>query len=204
MVAVLAHLLAFPLILLWIWSTTRIHFLPPEFKNAQIISGANHLAYSAKASGANTAPVHVPRRVPTRRPALPRVSDPALNSQVMPGKTLREQAQVATAAITADIRFRQIYGFSRGSAYQLAVQIAGEIPPIPPDQVPPHYQQYVTVEVTIDTNGKVAEARIITGIVSPTIEQTLLSAIREFKYNPAKRDGVPIPSQRDIVIHLPS
>jgi hypothetical protein len=44
----------------------------------------------------------------------------------------------------------------------------------------------------------------VAGMVTPTIEQTLLSAIREFKYSPAKRDGVPIPSQRDIVIHIPS
>jgi hypothetical protein len=50
----------------------------------------------------------------------------------------------------------------------------------------------------------VAEERIVAGMVDPTIEQKLLSAIREFKYSPAKRDGVPIPSQLDIVIHIPS
>jgi TonB family protein len=88
--------------------------------------------------------------------------------------------------------------------YQLAVQTAGEIPMIPAEQVPPHFQQYVIIEVTIDTEGSVAEARIVSGLVSANIEQTLLAAIREFKYNPAKRDGVPIPSQRDIVIHIPT
>ena len=204
LVAVLAHLLALPLILVWIWSSNRIHVLPTEFKNAQVISGANHVAYRAKASETNAAQVHVPRSVRTRRPARNRVSEPAITSQVMPGKTLREQAQVATAAITADLRFRQLYGFSRGSDYRLAVQIAGDIPPISPDQLPPHYEQYVTVEVTIDTSGKVAEARIVGGMAPAPVQQTLLSAIREFKYNPATRDGVPIPSQRDIVIHIPS
>ena len=50
---------------------------------------------------------------------------------------------------------------------------------------------------------QLAEARIVAGLVDPPIQQKLLSAIREFEYNPAKRDGVPIPSQLDIVIHIP-
>ncbi len=49
-----------------------------------------------------------------------------------------------------------------------------------------------------------ADARITAGLVDPTIERTLLSAIREFRYRPAKHDGSPIPSQLDIVIHIPS
>lgn len=102
------------------------------------------------------------------------------------------------------LRFHAIYGFYPGHDYKLAVQTAGDIPVIPADLVPPHFQQYVIVEVTIDTQGQVAEARIVAGIVDPSIQQTLLTAIRDFKYVPAKRDGVPIPSQRDIVIHIPT
>jgi TonB family protein len=120
------------------------------------------------------------------------------------GQTLREQAQQATAAITTSLRFHMIYGFYPGHDYKLAVQTAGEIPVISADQVPPHFQQYVVIEVTIDTEGQVADARIVAGIVDAAIEQRLLAAIRDFKYTPAKRDGVPIPSQRDIVIHIPS
>ena len=102
------------------------------------------------------------------------------------------------------IRFRQIYGFDRDHEYKLAVQTAGEVPSISANQVPPRFEQYVIVEITIDTKGHVAEARIVAGMVEPTIQKTLLSAIREFKYIPAQRDGVPIPSQRDIVIHIPT
>ena len=102
------------------------------------------------------------------------------------------------------LNFRGIYGFNPGPDYQLAVQRSGEWPSIPAAQVPPHFEQLVIVEVTIDTEGRVAEARIVGGVVDRTIEQKLLSVIREFKYIPAKRDGVPIPSQKDLVIHIPS
>lgn len=75
---------------------------------------------------------------------------------------------------------------------------------ISPNEVPPRFEQIVTVEVTIDASGEVADARVVAGLVVPTIEQKLLSAIRQFKYKPATRDGSPIPSQMDIVVHIPS
>ena len=119
-------------------------------------------------------------------------------------QALRTRAKQATAALVLDFKFRQIYGFSANHKYQLAVQTAGKIPAISATDLPPKFEQYVTVEVTIDVDGRVAEARVVSGIVSSAIQETLLSAIREFKYNPATRDGDPIPSQLDIVIHVPS
>jgi len=82
--------------------------------------------------------------------------------------------------------------------------MAGETPFISPDRLPPHFEQFVTVEITIDVEGRVAEAHIVSGLVDGPIQKTLLSAIREFKYKPATRDGMPIPSQLDIVVHVPS
>jgi TonB family protein len=101
------------------------------------------------------------------------------------------------------LKLRQIYGFDPDN-FQLPIRTAGEVPPIPAADVPPRFEQYVVVEVTIDVDGHVADARIVTGLVNPTIQQTLLSAIREFKYIPAKRGGTPIPSQVDIVVHIPT
>ena len=101
------------------------------------------------------------------------------------------------------IKQRLTYGFSTID-YKLAVQTSGAIPVISADELPPRFEQYLIVEVTIDTDGRVADARLLSGMATPKIEQTLLSAIREFKYIPAKRDGSPIPCQIDLVIHIPS
>jgi TonB family protein len=102
------------------------------------------------------------------------------------------------------LRFRQIYGFNPSHDYRLPVQTAGEVPSVSANEVPPRFEQYLVVEVTIDVDGSVAEARIVTGMVDLTIERRLLSAIHEFKYKPATRDGLAIPSQLDIVIHIPT
>ena len=102
------------------------------------------------------------------------------------------------------LKFQEIYGFYPGHKFQLPLRQSGDVPYISPDLVPPHFEQIVLIDATIDTNGKVAYARIVAGEVDPSIQQTLLAAVREFKYTPATRDDIPIPSQVEIVIHVPS
>ncbi|HWZ45437.1 MAG TPA: hypothetical protein VNW97_18320 [Candidatus Saccharimonadales bacterium] len=51
------------------------------------------------------------------------------------------------------------------------------------------------MDVTIDEDGRVAGARIVGGEGPPTaVQMRLLSAVREFRYIAAGRDGTPIPS----------
>jgi TonB family protein len=131
------------------------------------------------------------------------VRSQAVGGQGTALETLRTHAAQATAGLMLGMKQRLIYGFSTNH-YDLAVQTVGEIPKISADDLPPRFEQYLIVEVTIDTDGRVADARFTTGMATAKIEQTLLSAIREFKYIPAKRDGTPIPCQIDLVIHIPS
>jgi TonB family protein len=178
---------------------TRIHFEPEKHEAIRLSPGSIHLsAKAAQTSASSQQPSATHRRRQVR------VQQALSSPYSRPGQTLREEAKVATADIMSSLRFHMVYGFYPNHKFDLAIQTAGEVPAISADRVPPHFQQYVMVEVTIDTQGRVAEARIVAGLVDDSIQQTLLSAIREFKYIPAKRDGVPIPSQYDIVIHIPS
>lgn len=101
------------------------------------------------------------------------------------------------------LKFRQIYGFYPGHDYQLPIRKSGEIPHISADLFPPKFSQFVVIDITIDTQGTVADAHIVAGIVDPPIQQLLLTAVREFKYVPAKRDKLPVPSQLEIVVPVP-
>jgi len=114
---------------------------------------------------------------------------------------LDSEAKRWTSAITKSLNFHRVY---LNHEYELAVLISGGLPFISADELPLHFQSYVTIEVTIDSEGIPAHVHTIAGIVTPSIEQKLLSAIRKFRYIPAKRDGLPVPSQRDIVIHIPT
>jgi TonB family protein len=193
--SVAVHLIAIALILV-LRQATAGHVVPPKLQEAQLVPGSTRLAFSAKGVAQPTHPA------PNRRAARSRASQSASAGTALQG--LRKQARQETVAMVNNFMFRQVYGFNPGPDYQLANQTSGELPTISADQVPLHFQQFVIVEVTIDTQGKVADARIVAGVVEPPIQQTLLSAIREFKYRPATRDGVPIPSQKDLVIRVPS
>ncbi|HEY6250648.1 MAG TPA: hypothetical protein VI685_11865 [Candidatus Angelobacter sp.] len=136
-----------------------------------------------------------------QRPQLPRPEATEATEILDPGQPLHEQAKRWTSAMTMSLNFHGVY---RNHVYQLAVLVSGDPPVISVDELPPHFQQYVIIEVTIDTKGRAAEVRKVAGEVDTKIEEKLLAAIRKFRYIPARRDGLAIPSQRDIVIHIPT
>jgi len=176
------------------------HPVPEKNQRVELLAGAPHLTLPAEATAGrpDSSLFHLPRKTRRARVAAQKAGEGGTALEV-----LRKRAKAATAGMVASIRVRQFYGFST-EHFDLAFQTAGALPFISADDLPPRFEQYITVEVTIDEDGHVADARIVGGQAPPTVQNRLLSAIREFKYTPAKRDGTPIPSQVDLVIHIPS
>jgi hypothetical protein len=198
--AISAHVAALALTFLF-WRAERVRIVPQESKMSSVVSGPLYLDSNASNPHASPSPGQARLH---RRTKTVQLSPTASIAQGGSEQALHQQATQETAEIMKDLKFRQIYGFSLKHAYQLPMHSTGELPYISAHEVPPHFEQYVVVEVTIGVDGRVSEAHILAGIVPSTIQHKLLSAIREFKYNPATRDGVPIPSELDIVVHVPS
>jgi len=196
--SVLAHLVVLAVLVLR--HAAAPYIVPNKNEMVQSVSGTDQVTYNPppKASPPRPSPFHVPRSK-----QKPRVQEQDVSGTGTALETLRAHAKAATAGLMVGIKQRLIYGFSTND-YKLAIQTSGAIPVISASDLPPRFEQYLIVEVTIDTDGRVADARLTAGMATPKIEQTLLSAIREFKYIPAKRDGTPIPCQIDLVIHIPS
>jgi TonB family protein len=196
--SVIAHVAVLVLIVVRHASAPLI--VPMKYEMVQAVSGKDQVTYNPppKTAPPRPSPFHVPR---SRQ--RPRAQQQDVSGTGTALETLRAHAKAATAGLMVGIKQRLVYGFSTID-YKLAVQTSGAIPLISADDLPPRFEQYLIVEVTIDTDGRVADARLLSGMATPKIEQTLISAIREFKYIPAKRDGTPIPCQVDIVIHIPS
>jgi TonB family protein len=196
--SVFAHFLVLAVLVLR--HATAPQIVPTKYQMVQAVSGTDQVTYNPppKASPPRFSPFHVPRSK-----QKPRVQEQDVSGTGTALETLRAHAKAATAGLMVGIKQRLIYGFSTND-YKLAIQTSGAIPVISANDLPPRFEQYLIVEVTIDTDGRVADARLTAGMATPKIEQTLLSAIREFKYIPAKRDGTPIPCQIDLVIHIPS
>jgi hypothetical protein len=195
--SVLAHLAV--LAILVFRHANSAHIVPIKLEAVQTVSGAAHVAYAPPPKGTpRPSPFHQPR---SKKKA--RAKNPGIEGDPAGVEVIRAHAKQATAGMMVGIKQRLIYGFST-IHYDLAVQTSGVIPTISADDLPPRFEQYLIVEVTINIDGRVADARLTSGMATPKIEQTLLSAIRGFTYIPAKRDGSPIPCQIDLVIHIPS
>jgi TonB family protein len=195
--SVIAHLAV--LILIGVRHATTAQIVPTKYEVVQAVSGADQVAYvPPKGAPLLPSPFHHLR---SKKKA--RVQDSNFAGDAAGVEIIRAHAKQATAGLMLGIKQRLVYGFSTTN-YQLAVQTSGVIPIISANELPPRFEQYLIVEITINIDGRVADARLTSGMATPKIEQTLLSAIREFKYIPAKRDGTPIPCQIDLVIHIPS
>jgi hypothetical protein len=195
--SVLAHLVV--LVVLVVRHATAPHIIPAKYEVVQTSSGAAQVAYAPpKGAPLLPSPFHH-----LRSKKKTRVQNADVQGDAAGVEIIRAHAKQATAGLMMGIKQRLIYGFST-IHYDLAVQTSGVIPTISADELPPRFEQYLIVEVTINIDGRVADARLTSGMATPKIEQTLLSAIRGFTYIPAKRDGSPIPCQIDLVIHIPS
>lgn len=74
---------------------------------------------------------------------------------------------------------------------------------IPRDQLPAGVHGDVIVEVTIDEHGAVIEQRLLQGI-GYGIDERVLAVLRDWRFRPATRNGVPIASKHDVHFHFPS
>jgi len=164
------------------------------------VSGTAQPTFNPDTSKGSPRPFSLPRA--HRAPRMPSPSAVGATEGTA-SETVLKHAKEATAAIMTGIKQRQVYGFSLNDD-ELPFHISGDFPTISESELPPHYEQLVIVEITIDVDGSVAQARIVAGSVDPKIQHRLLSAILGFKYSPAKRGGTPIASQLDLVVHVPS
>jgi len=61
----------------------------------------------------------------------------------------------------------------------------------------------VVVEVTIDAEGNVVEEKLLHG-VGYGVDEKVIAAIQGWHFQPATRNGVPIPSKHDVLYPLPN
>ena len=191
--ALLVHLLAFVLALPYLLPS-KVRLVKPKQEVVELAPRQVPLEYDAASSGKPSSglPMRASRAIAHAKLVMP----------VGKGEpSLGERARRATKGLMADFKFSLNYGFNP-TEFSFASRTHGELPRIEAHEVP--YEQYVIIEATVDVDGKVAEARVVTGKVPSQVAEKLISAVREFRYDPAKKDGMAVPSLVDIVVHIQS
>jgi periplasmic protein TonB len=90
-----------------------------------------------------------------------------------------------------------------GHEVHVAYPIVYPDPPVARAELPRDLQGDVIIEVTIDSQGNVVETRILQAI-GHGIDEKIMATLRQWHYQPATLDGVPVASRHDVHFHFPS
>lgn len=90
-----------------------------------------------------------------------------------------------------------------GHEVHVAYPVVYPDPPVERSELPRDLQGDVVIEVTIDSQGNVVEARILQAI-GHGIDEKIMATLRQWHYQPATLDGVPVASKHDVHFHFPS
>jgi TonB family protein len=88
-----------------------------------------------------------------------------------------------------------------GEEVRPALPVVAPDPVVPSDQLN-GLQGDVVIEVTIDERGNVVQ-KIVIQSLAPAIDGKVLEALENWRFRPATRNGVAIPSKQDVFYHFP-
>lgn len=116
---------------------------------------------------------------------------------------LLEEDKAANSAEAGSLLGSTADGPAYGDEVKPALPVSFADPAILRSELPSGLKGDVIIEVTIDTRGNVVEERLLQGL-GRGIDEKVLAAVREWRYRPATRNGIPVPSKHDVRYHFPS
>jgi protein TonB len=161
----------------------RVVYAPPDGQD----SPADHKIALAHAKAA-----------PHRRPKPSSPKPPPDHLQVPADAEAADHTARAGAALGT-----MIDGPIEGHEVRVAYPVVFPDPPVARSELPRDLKGDVIVEVTIDAQGNVVETRVLQAI-GYGIDEKIVAALRQWRYQPATLDGVPVASKHDVHFHFPS
>jgi len=96
-------------------------------------------------------------------------------------------------------------GPAEGDEVMPAIPLPGSFadPRVSRWELPAGLQGDVIVEITINDQGLVVEEKLLQGM-GHGIDEKVIAALRDWRFRPATRNGIAIPSKHDVHFHFPS
>ena len=137
----------------------------------------------------STTPRAVAPRLPRPRPLVKTTTDArAANPVANPLQAGSEQGSLPDGPTVGFVR-------------EPALPVIG--PDVPRSSLPAGIQGDVIVEITIDTQGNVAETRVLQSL-GPEVDDKVVATLHTWHFRPATTDGVANVSKQDVHFHFPS
>ena len=94
-------------------------------------------------------------------------------------------------------------GPTTGEEVKPALPVAFQDLKIYRSELPSGLQGDVIVEITINAEGNVVEEKLLQGL-GHGVDERVIAVLRDWRFRPATRNGVAIPSKHDVHFHFPS
>jgi TonB family protein len=126
--------------------------------------------------------------------------------QDTPSPEVNEQREVASAsaapAPSAGSRYGSLSdGSANGQEIRPALPLTTSEPLVSSEDLHGVPEGNVVIEITIDEGGNIVSKAVVQSL-GPVIDSKVLLALENWRFRPATRDGVPIPSKQDVVYHF--
>jgi TonB family protein len=160
------------------------------------------LVYVPNVAAAETRHVPKPQKallnLPVRKPARPKTqpdTNPVQAERVQP-------TQPQTASLAGSPYGSDLNGPVNGDEIRPALPLVFNDPHVAGSEIPPGVQGDVIVEITIDAEGRVVEEKLVKSF-GYGIDEKVITALQAWRFRPATRNGVAIPSKHDVHYHFP-
>ena len=125
----------------------------------------------------------------------------SLESSTGEGKSPQQTAASAPAPSAGSPYGSLSEGASAGEEIRPALPAITSEPHVDPDDLRGIAEGNVVVEIVIDESGAIVRKSVVQSM-GPAIDAKVLAALENWRFRPATRDGVPIPSKQDVVYHF--
>jgi TonB family protein len=145
-----------------------------------------------------------PEQKPASHPAhsTPRANYAAAKKDTVPTEAIASNA--FSQAPPAGSSYGSLaLGNPLGEEIRPAFWASGSDPIVTPMDLAGGIEGNVVVEITIDEQGNVIQTAVLESL-GPGIDAKVVEAVRNWRFRPATRDGVPIASKQDVYYHFPA
>jgi protein TonB len=152
--------------------------------------------------------LYFPGKTQTAAPAYPAsLSLPSRTQKATPRKrsNVLENQQPVDSVETGSREGSAFDGPAEGDEVRPAIPLPGSFadPKVSRWELPAGLQGEVIVEITIDDRGMVVDERLLQGM-GHGIDERVITALRDWRFRPATRNGIAVPSKHDVHFHFPS
>jgi len=176
---------------------------------APVFVKPNSLAHG---EGGSATPVSVVLYVPNDLQLAEANKPPLLSLPASSQKKQKSKVRKRTNVLETEKASAAEAGSELGSSYdgptagedvKPALPVTFQDIKIPRSELPSGVQGDVIVEITISSEGSVVQERLLQGL-GPGVDERVIAVLRDWRFHPATRNGVAIPSKHDVHFHFPS